>query len=306
MFPLFRCLNVTQWRFSFPQENLFLMHFIIKKISHYNSAMTASNRVRWVFDCSNWFPSENEWSKASRSIQPEEKERIGRFVFKRDAKHSIIGQLMIRKFLSEATHLPWSQIKTKRDQNNKPVIDGFNLNFSVSHDGNLVVLAGEENTIVGIDIMRNCYKGGKSLNEFFRLMHRNFHTNEWAYINKGTDLEKTNSFYRFWCLKESFVKATGTGITVDLKKICFVPKSELKNDVVLSDTELFIEGHLMSEWNFHELLYEDYTVTVCIKGPLPPINLKPLNFQYLISNAEFITEEDNDYCKLYSNKEEQP
>lgn len=282
------------------------MHIILKNFAQYNPTMTTSNRVRWVFDCGNWFPSENDWSKASRSIQLEEKERIGRFVFKRDAKRSIIGQLMIRKFLSEAIQLPWSQIKTKRDLNNKPIIEGFDLNFNVSHDGNFVVLAGEENISVGIDIMRNCYKGGKSLNEFFRLMQRNFHSNEWTYISKGTDIKKTNSFYRFWCLKESYVKATGTGLTIDLKKICFVPKNELKKDLILSDTELFVDGKLLSEWSFHEYLYDDYTITVCIKGSITPVNFKRITFQDLISNAEMITEEDENYCKLFLNKEEQP
>lgn len=282
------------------------MHIILKKFVQYNSTMTASNRVRWVFDCGNWFPSENDWSKASRSIQLEEKERIGRFVFKQDAKRSIIGQLMIRKFLSEATQLPWSQIKTKRDQNNKPIVEGFNLNFNVSHDGHFVVLAGEEDITIGIDIMRNCYKGGRSLKEFFRLMHRNFHLNEWAYINNGIDIKKMRSFYRIWCLKESYVKATGTGLTIDLKKICFVPKNELKKDLILSDTKLFIDGKLMSDWSFHEHLYDDYTITVCIKGSITPVNFKLITFQDLITNAEMITEEDENYCKLYLNKEEQP
>lgn len=306
LFPLFRCLNDPHWLLNCPKEIKFLMHIIKKKIANFNSTMMASNRVRWVFDCSNWFPSENDWSKASRSIQLEEKERIGRFVFKRDAKRSIIGQLMIRKFLSEATQLSWSQIKTKRDQNNKPIVEGFNLNFNVSHDGNLVVLAGEVNIPVGVDIMRNCYTGGKSLNEFFRLMHRNFHTDEWAYINEGNDVKKTNSFFRLWCLKESYVKATGTGLTIDLKNLCFVPKSVLKKDVILNDTELFIDGCLMSNWSFHELLYDNYTITVCIKGSVTPVNFKLVNFNDLISNAEFITEEDENYCKLYFNKDEHP
>lgn len=283
------------------------MHIVIKKYIQYNSAMTTSNRVRWVFDCGNWFPLENDWSKASRCIQLEEKERIGRFVFKRDAKRSIIGQLMIRKFLSQATCLPWSQIKTIRDENNKPVVEGFNLNFNVSHDGNLVVLAGEDSTVVGIDVMKNCYTGGKSLNEFFRLMHRNFHINEWVFINKGTDMKKTNSFYRFWCLKESYVKATGTGLTVDLRKICFVPKSELKKDVIIDDTELYIDGQLMSDWSFHELLFDNYTITVCLfKKSIAPVNFELINFQDLMSNAEIITEEDENYCKIFMNKEEQP
>ncbi|OBS77526.1 hypothetical protein A6R68_20085, partial [Neotoma lepida] len=42
--------------------------------------------VRWAFSCGTWLPSRAEWLLAVRSIQPEEKERIGQFVFARDAK----------------------------------------------------------------------------------------------------------------------------------------------------------------------------------------------------------------------------
>ncbi|XP_050420797.1 L-aminoadipate-semialdehyde dehydrogenase-phosphopantetheinyl transferase [Adelges cooleyi] len=282
------------------------MHSVLKTFVH--SAMTSSNRVRWVFDCGNWFPSKNDWSKISRSIQPEEKERIGRFVFKRDAKSSIIGQLMIMKYLSQVTHIPWSKIKIKRDQNNKPVIDGFDLNFNVSHDENLVVFAGEQNNTVGIDIMRNRYKGGKSVNEFFRIMHRNFNSKEWQVINKGcTEEQKINAFYRFWCLKESYVKATGTGLTVNLKNICFVPKSDLIKNYFVTNTQLFVDGQLLSDWVFHEYLYDNnYTVTVCLNKPVDPINFKFLTFEELTNSAEMITDVDELYCNSFMAKSDCP
>ncbi|XP_006509940.1 L-aminoadipate-semialdehyde dehydrogenase-phosphopantetheinyl transferase isoform X2 [Mus musculus] len=45
--------------------------------------------VRWAFSCGTWLPSRAEWLLAMRSIQPEEKERIGKFVFARDAKAAL-------------------------------------------------------------------------------------------------------------------------------------------------------------------------------------------------------------------------
>lgn len=46
--------------------------------------------VRWAFSCGTWLPSRAEWLLAVRSIQPEEKERIGQFVFARDAKAAMV------------------------------------------------------------------------------------------------------------------------------------------------------------------------------------------------------------------------
>lgn len=46
--------------------------------------------VRWAFSCGTWLPSPAEWLLAVRSIQPEEKERIGQFVFARDAKAALV------------------------------------------------------------------------------------------------------------------------------------------------------------------------------------------------------------------------
>lgn len=50
----------------------------------------AMEGVRWAFSCGTWLPSRAEWLLAVRSIQPEEKERIGQFVFARDAKAAMV------------------------------------------------------------------------------------------------------------------------------------------------------------------------------------------------------------------------
>lgn len=53
----------------------------------------AMEGVRWAFSCGTWLPSRAEWLLAVRSIQPEEKERIGQFVFARDAKAAMVLQV---------------------------------------------------------------------------------------------------------------------------------------------------------------------------------------------------------------------
>lgn len=46
--------------------------------------------VRWAFPCAAWRPRRREWLLAARLVQPEEKDRIGRFVFARDAKAALV------------------------------------------------------------------------------------------------------------------------------------------------------------------------------------------------------------------------
>lgn len=53
------------------------------------SVMTSA--LRWAFACGSWKPSEEEWTLAGSSVQPEEKDRIRKFVFKKDAKSAMVG-----------------------------------------------------------------------------------------------------------------------------------------------------------------------------------------------------------------------
>ena len=47
--------------------------------------------VRWAFRCGSWTPTRSEWLYAARCVQREEKERIGQFVFAKDAKSAMVS-----------------------------------------------------------------------------------------------------------------------------------------------------------------------------------------------------------------------
>lgn len=57
-----------------------------------------SKSIRWFVNTTHWNPTRSEWVIAMRLVgNDEERERINKFVFKKDAKHAIIGRLLIRK-----------------------------------------------------------------------------------------------------------------------------------------------------------------------------------------------------------------
>lgn len=105
--------------------------------------------VRWAFRCGSWTPSRSEWLFAARCIQQEEKERIGQFVFAKDAKSAMVslsppslrsarphkvacccisprvlqaGRLLLRRFVCDRMDVPWSEIRLERSPRGKPYL----------------------------------------------------------------------------------------------------------------------------------------------------------------------------------------
>lgn len=280
-----------------------------------------NGHARWAFDFISWKPSLQDLKVAVSLIQPEEKLRLSKFMFQEDFKASLSGRLLMRHFVRQATSIDNHQLKFSRDAREKPFlmeIDGASncdnkvIDFNVSHQGSFACLAGyandktETNATVklGVDVMKIEYSGGKPLSEFFRLMTRNFSTDEWTHIKSfNSNVGKLEAFMRTWCLKESYVKNIGTGITVDLSKLNFIISSpDLNPSQVICDTKLEVDGQLLDDFTFEEsLIGSEHCVAVSIKdqpvdGRHKPIPFELIKFEELIKNATPITESDEKYC----------
>lgn len=95
----------------------------------------------------------------------------------------------------------------------KPTLPGSGVSFSFSHSGDyaLCALAGTE---IGCDIERI-----RPIS--LRLAERFFCPPEAADILAQPTLEaRTERFFRYWTLKESFVKAIGTGLRLPMRSFC--------------------------------------------------------------------------------------
>ncbi|XP_071055572.1 L-aminoadipate-semialdehyde dehydrogenase-phosphopantetheinyl transferase [Onthophagus taurus] len=290
------------------------MRFFLK-ITSITSKMSIES-TRWCFNSKNWNPTHSEMLLSTSCVQSEEKDRLIKFVFKDDFKSSLIGRLMMRKFVSESTQLEYNKIRFKRDDKGKPILIDpekrfSNLSFNVSHQGDYVVIAGEKNLPnIGVDVMKIEYSGSKSLSEFFRIMNRQFSQLEWLNIKGcGSEREQLAMFCRHWSLKESYVKAIGVGITINLQDISFkINTKRLRKDVLVSDTELFIKNQKVN-WEFQEmLLNDDHCVSValnktCLNENFQPKSLfREISFEELTKNSIPLLESDEEYVKLFFNK----
>lgn len=63
--------------------------------------------IKWAFNFRAWQPTRSEWMFCGQCIQSEEKDRIQRFVFKKDAKAAMVGLIkkmnttMIKKKITQ-------------------------------------------------------------------------------------------------------------------------------------------------------------------------------------------------------------
>lgn len=273
--------------------------------------------IRWAFNWKEWNPSEREFEYAISCVQNDEKAKLGRFVFRKDVRASLVGKLLIRKFVNEYTNIPYDKIVFVTNEHNKPILkDNSTVSFNVSHHGSYTVLAGEIRDVkLGVDIMSLKYTGGKSLSEFFRIMNSNFSLPEWkeirGFASEKSETEQISMFYRHWTLKESYVKALGVGIVIDLRNIDFRTNSELSQDSVTTDTILYING-VKQNWLFEEtLLDSQHCVAVALQedgNSLRSCNtmFEIMNYDKLIAHAVPFFPLDPQYTAQYFAKSEQP
>ncbi|XP_077286519.1 L-aminoadipate-semialdehyde dehydrogenase-phosphopantetheinyl transferase [Arctopsyche grandis] len=278
--------------------------------------MAGKNTYRWAFHVPSWTPTDAEIMLSSACIQSEEKERISRFVFKQDFKSSLIGRLMMRKFVNVSMSIPYSDIIFQRDQKGKPVYNSekctHKFDFNISHQGDYVVLAGHVGEAkVGIDVMNIVPPVNKNVPEFFRLMNRQFSAHEWSSIKKfNTVKDQLSSFYRHWCLKESYVKNIGVGITVDLQSISFnVITPRLKVGEFITDTDVNVNGVNLKGWIFEESSLDDnhsVAVAVDLRGEEyhSPTSYTMFDFEQLIDGAVPFGEADEEFTSNFFMKDD--
>jgi 4'-phosphopantetheinyl transferase len=234
---------------------------------------------RYYVNCNNWNPTQEQWTYATRCITKTELERIDKFVFQRDAKFALGGQLLIRYLLSKALQRDSSSFDIQRTDRGRPFVNSTpKFDFNLSHHHHLVCIAGTFNGQVGCDTME--YQVNRTQRESIEsttnLLRREFAKDEYDFILKQTTDEKKRfrHFHRLWCLKESYVKWLGIGIGFNLSSMNFRIKTDefdpANPNQVLSDTLLELNNKPTDDkLRFDEqIIYlsdnEQQILTVCV------------------------------------------
>lgn len=134
-------------------------------------------------------------------------------------------------------------------ENEKPYLRDYpEIFFNLSHSGSMAmaVFADKE---VGCDV--------EQIGEpDFRVARRFFAEGERKLLQEAGDKEARELFYRFWVLKESFLKVTGEGIRMPLNDFCISLEDRI---------QVKVKGR-HQEYGFSELALPGYRAALCQQG----------------------------------------
>ena len=231
-------------------------------------------KFRWAVNINDWIPNKNQWIKAMKCIQVEERERIRKFRYRKDAKSSIVGRLLLRLWASLAFKIPSNQFEFTRTDRGRPKLKlalDQGWDFNVSHAGNFTVFVAQTSVdSIGVDVMglndKRFERSDKKIQEFFRIMNKQFTQSEWDQIKSSQNPLAT--FFRFWTLKESFLKAHGDGLAWDLQRLNFdVKSSDLFQSKIFRESVLSIDGNLDQNWIFEEAIIDsEHCISTALKN----------------------------------------
>ena len=185
-------------------------------------------------------------------ISPERKERLGKLRLKEDRIRSVFGEALLRYVLALEYSIDSRSISFEYNSYGKPELSGpMKVSFNISHSGywiGCVTGSGE----LGLDIERiNRIKIPEISDTVFT-------SREIEFLNSLNGDDYINSFYRFWTLKESYIKARGMGIYLPLNSFGF--KYEKSSGFPF----LYTENNNISEFSFKSIeLDRDHVTSIC-------------------------------------------
>ena len=153
-------------------------------------------------------------------MSSDERKRQQRFVFQKDRDQFLIARVLLRTTLSRYVSNRPEDWRFRTNKYGKPELaldqSVTPLRFNLSHcDG--LVLCG---VTVGHDIGVDCENLNRKV-DFGGLAERAFSERERRFLKSVSDKMVPETFFRFWTLKEAYIKARGLGMSLPLQMISF-------------------------------------------------------------------------------------
>jgi 4'-phosphopantetheinyl transferase len=203
-------------------------------------------------------------------LSPDEIARANRFHFERDRNRFVRCRSALRALLAGYLAMPASEIRFEYQANGKPAIAATQnpsaLHFNLSHSANMAVVAFAGNLQLGIDIEKIRFDVDTAA-----LAERFFSLRERTGLRTLPDHLRVPAFYACWTRKESFLKATGDGLSFPLADFSVTTHPDL--DPQLEEIRGNTEAR--TEWTLTDLNVEPgYRATLAVEGATSPLTIE--------------------------------
>jgi 4'-phosphopantetheinyl transferase len=216
-------------------------------------------------------PAGLEEERWGNLLSSDERQRAARFKFKADSFRFASARGQLRQLLAEYLGTGPCEIQFAYSDSGKPELAGKHhhgdVQFNVSHSGDLVTIAITKGRKIGVDI------------EFLRydldvdaISKRFFSTHEQQALAGLPEAQKYAGFFNCWTRKEAYVKAVGTGLSLPLRDfdVSLVPGEPARLLATRPDSRI-AGGWSMAALSVHH----DFVAAVVVEGPAPDLKVQP-------------------------------
>jgi len=156
-------------------------------------------------------PDVSDCSHMLTRLSSAEQARATRFHRAADRRRYTLAHVGLREILSKELGVPPSSIRFEQNANGKPRVsqnaDASQLEFSLSHSGDVAMIGLSRSGSIGVDIERIDSDTG-----VLAIAERCFSKQEWEMLQSISESERLTHFFQLWVCKEAYVKGRGEGI----------------------------------------------------------------------------------------------
>lgn len=148
-----------------------------------------------------------------RLLSAAEQKRAARFKFTIHREQFILAHGYLRQILARYCKESAAQITFKFGAKGKPFLaEHPGVQFNLSHSQNQMLLAVSADHEIGVDIeqIKTC--------QVLNLAQRFFSELEYQQLEALNGAELLTAFYQIWAQKEAYIKATGLGLSTELRQ----------------------------------------------------------------------------------------
>ena len=187
----------------------------------------------WLADLQH-FAAPQRLAACEELLDGAEHERARRFAFARHQQRLIITRGLLRSLLSlyHVNTAP-QEWQFSFNPHGKPALAAPELDhalqFNLSHSGRRLVIAISKLSLLGVDIEMIMPR-----QHLMAIARRHFSADEYQALTALDGDRRIQRFYDLWTLKESYVKACGKGLAIQLKEFSFAFPSPGQLDLQFS------------------------------------------------------------------------
>jgi len=150
-----------------------------------------------------------DYNFLSFCISSSRHKQLSRFIHKEDVYRSLFAESLARAIIINKLEMKNRNIHFGSNLYGKPYLLGqSNFHFNLAHSGSWVVMIWGEDA-VGVDVEKV-----KEID--IGVVERFFSSEEFMDIMAKSEYKRREYFYELWTLKESYIKALGTGLSTPL------------------------------------------------------------------------------------------